>query len=100
MSIYVKIHKTQFRKIIAICDSDLIGKKFEDGKMQLEIKPSFYNGEIKNDKEVLKLIKKGAVENSTFNIVGRESVNLCVLAKLIDANGVIEISGIPHAIVF
>lgn len=99
MPISIKIHESEFRKLIAICDSDIIGKKFEDEKLQLDVKHSFYNGEIKSEKEILKLIKKWAVENSTFNIVGRESVNLCVLAKLIDAKGVIEISGIPHAMV-
>jgi hypothetical protein len=34
---YLKVHQS-YRDVVAICDSDLIGKKFEEGKRQLDIK--------------------------------------------------------------
>ena len=37
----VKIHKS-YRNVVAVCDSDLIGKKFEEDKFQLDLKESFY----------------------------------------------------------
>ena len=40
----VKIHHS-YRDVIAICDSNLIGKRFEEGIMQVEIKEHFFDGE-------------------------------------------------------
>ena len=52
----VKIHKS-YREIIAICDSNLIGKTFEQGKFQLDVKESFFKGDEKNKTEVLEIMK-------------------------------------------
>jgi hypothetical protein len=41
--ISIKIHKT-YRDVIAICDSDLIGKIFEEDKFQLNVKENFFKG--------------------------------------------------------
>ena len=48
----VKIHKTRDRrKIIAVCDENLIGKRFEEREMQLDLSSDFYNGELMNEEE-------------------------------------------------
>ena len=39
---YVKIHKKQGSTVVAIADKELIGKRFEEGKLQLEISEYFY----------------------------------------------------------
>ena len=36
-----------YREVVAICDSELLGKCFEEGIFQLDIKESFYKGEQK-----------------------------------------------------
>lgn len=42
----VKMHKTQDNRIVlAVCDNDLLDKKFEEGKMQLDLTSYFYKGE-------------------------------------------------------
>lgn len=94
----VKIQKS-CRVIVAICDSELLGKRFEHGKFQLDIKESFYKGEEKTKYEVLNIIKKMVVEDATFNIVGRESVNTALEAGVIFKEGIGEIQGIPFALV-
>ncbi|MBW3021743.1 DUF424 family protein, partial [Candidatus Woesearchaeota archaeon] len=45
------------RIIVAICDSDLIGKRFEENDKQLDLKSEFYNGESKTEQECLEIIK-------------------------------------------
>ncbi len=95
---FVKIHKT-YRDVIAICDFDLIGKFFEEGKSQLDIKESFYKGEEKTPEEVEKLMEYMSGEDATFNIVGNESVDLALKVGIISESGVGEIQGVKFALI-
>ena len=94
----VKIHES-YRKVVAICDAELLGKKFEEGLMQIEIKEQFYAGEKKTEAEVLRIICDFAAEDATFNIVGEKAVRTALKAGVIENSGVIKILGIPHALV-
>ena len=96
--IVIKIHKT-YRDVIAICDSNLIGKKFEENNLQLDIKESFYKGEEKTKQEVIQIMQDLSREDSTFNIVGEESVNCALEAGIISKEGVKKIQGVPFALV-
>ena len=42
----VKIHKS-YRDVVAICDSRLLGNKFEQGNMQIDLTGEFFNGDEK-----------------------------------------------------
>ena len=53
---YVKIHKSKDRNIIAVCDEELIGKSFSEGNLVLDINERFYKGERLNPKHTLELI--------------------------------------------
>ncbi|MBS3091021.1 DUF424 family protein [Candidatus Pacearchaeota archaeon] len=92
-----KIHKS-YRKVVAICDSELIGKKFEDEKRQLDLRENFYKNIEINGVQLRKLIKVEIVEDATFNIVGKESVKIALEEGIIAKEGVSEISGIPFAL--
>ena len=94
----VKIHKS-YRITIAICDSDIIGKTFEEGIKQIKITENFFKGEEKTEQEVLEIIEHGAAEDQTFNIVGEKSVNLALKCGLIKPDGITRIQGIPIALV-
>ena len=100
--IFVKIHKS-YRTVVAVCDSDLIGKKFEEefekGIKQLDLRENFYKNEELSYKEVLELIKEQAKEDATFNIVGKDSIKAALEAGIIDKSGIGKISGIPYALV-
>ena len=91
---YIKIHKTSERKIISICDEDLIGKKFEEKDLQLDISERFYKGEKASEEKILKEIK-GA---NYLNIVGKNSINLAIKNKLILRENIIKVKNIPYAI--
>jgi hypothetical protein len=93
----VKIHES-YRKIIAICDDELLGKKFEQGNMQLDVKEDFYGDKKKNEAEVLKLIKDAMAEDATFNFVGKQAVDAGIKAGIISKEGVLKINGIPYAL--
>ena len=96
---FVKIINSS-RNIVAICDSNLIGKKFEEGKFQLDIKENFYKGEEILEEQVIDIIQKMSKEDSTFNIVGEKSVNCALKTGIISQEGIKKIQGIPFAMVF
>jgi len=93
----VKIHSS-YRKIIAVCDADLLGKRFEQGKMQLEVRKDFYGGERKSEKEVVKLLQEVEKEDATFNFVGTKAVSVGIKAGVINKQGVLRVKGIPNAL--
>jgi len=90
---YIKIHKSETAKIIAICDEDLIGKEFEEGNLYLKVSENFFKGEKKNKEEVKKILK----DANSANFVGKKSVSIAVELGLVDEKNVIKIKGVPHA---
>lgn len=94
----IKIHKS-YRDVIAICDSDLIGKRFEEGRFQLDIKESFFKGEKTSEEKAIKIMKSYSAEDATFNIVGEKSVDTALEAGIITKEGIKKIQGIPFALV-
>ena len=94
---YLKIHRS-YRNVVAVCDKNLMGGKFIEDKYQLDIKENFYKGEEMSKAEIIKILKKEKIEDSTFNIVGKESINSAIEAGIISEKGVGEIDGIPYAL--
>ncbi len=90
----VKIHKAEKRKIVSICDENLIGKTFEEKDLQLKVSERFYKGEKLSENQILEQIK----DADYINIVGEESINFMLKNKFIFKSGVIKIQNIPHAI--
>ena len=95
----VKIHRS-YRNVVAIADSDLIGKKFEDGKFQLDVRENFYKDRELGKKDMIRLMQIQKVEDSTFNIVGPESVKAALEAGIVSESSVGKIAGIPFALTF
>ena len=94
----IRIHQS-YRDVIAICDSDLIGKRFEEGKFQLDIKESFFKGEKTSKEKAMKIMQDMSREDATFNIVGEKSVDTALEAGIITKEGIKRIRGIPFALV-
>lgn len=95
---FINIIKS-YRDVVAICDSDLIGKNFEEGEFQLDVKESFFKGKDLPKEEIERMIRTMKIEDATFNIVGKESVELALNTGAISQEGVKEISGISFALV-
>ncbi|MBI2004184.1 DUF424 family protein [Candidatus Pacearchaeota archaeon] len=88
-----------YRNIVAICDSELLGKCFEEDIFQLDIKESFYMGEQKTEQEVIQIILDMKSEDATFNIAGEKSVQAAIKAGLISEDSVRKIQGVPFVLV-
>lgn len=100
--ISVKLHKA-YRTMVTVCDSNLIGKRFEEdieqGIKQLDIRESFYKGEEVSHEKALQIIKFQSKEDATFNIVGPESVKAAKEAGIIDEEGIGKIDSVPYALI-
>lgn len=102
---FVNVIKS-YRDVVAICDSDLLGKKFEepagDVVRQLDVKENFYRGkegrEVEEE-ELIDLMKFFAREDATFNIVGEKSVAAALKAGIISEDAVGKIQDIPFVLV-
>ena len=92
--IFIKEHTHNNRKLISLCDGNLIGKEFDDGESTLKIFKDFYSGEPMFEKDIIKLIK----ENTLLNIVGEESIKFALNNKLIHKDGIRKIKNIPIAL--
>lgn len=95
---FINIIRT-YRDVVAMCDADLLGKRFEQGKFQLDIKESFYKGEKVDEKKAIFLLQKYAKEDATFNIVGKKSINAAKKAQIITEFSIGTIDNIPFALV-
>jgi hypothetical protein len=91
--VLVKIHKKDGKILAAVCDSDLLGRKFTDGHAQLDLTGDFYKGEDKDDTEAGDLIRNA----DHVNLVGEKSVKLGIQEGVIDEQQVRKIDGVPHA---
>ncbi|MEM4247108.1 MAG: DUF424 family protein [Candidatus Woesearchaeota archaeon] len=89
----VKVHKRESRTVVAVCDSDLLGRKFEENGRQLDLTSDFYKGEERDEKEVGDIIRNADI----VNLVGQNAVKLGLQEEVITQDHVITIAGIPHA---
>jgi len=94
----IKIHQS-YREVVAICDSELFGKKFEQGNLQLDLTGEFFNGEEKSEEETLELMNDLSKEDVTFNLVGKAAVNLALKASIINKEGIKTVQDVPFALV-
>ena len=68
------------RHDLAVCDSDIIGKCFEEGDLILDLSSNFYKGEEMADERIEQLFKVVNI----INLAGKEAVELGIKAKVIE----------------
>jgi len=96
--VQLKVHNS-YRDVVAICDTDLVGNVFEEGKFQLEVKENFYFGEEVDKGRLLLRIKELSSEDATFNIIGEKSIGIALNSGLIGKDTSKTIQGIPFSMV-
>ncbi len=79
--------------LLVITDEDILGKKFEEGKKQLDLAAKFYLGEKKTKEEVKKLIPKAR----HLHLTGKHIVALAVELDLVNPKHILWVDKVPHA---
>ena len=98
VKISAKTHLKEYRglrvKIVALCDSHLLGKILEEGDTTIDLKAykSFYEGDIIGESKAIELLK--SAEN--VNAVGKASVRALQSAFKFDPARIKRVKGIPH----
>ncbi len=93
MEAYVNLKKVGKNVVLAICDSEMLGKTLREGKIVFHIKEEFYKGGLVTVEEAIDMI-----ENSTIvNMVGKCCVEQAIEKGYVHPEAVLNIEGIPHA---
>jgi len=96
--ICIKLHKS-YRNVLAVCDSNLIGKRFEQKNKQLDCKESFYKDEEISYEKAVQLMKFQSKEDASFNIVGDESIKAAQEAGIINLENIGTVKEIPFILI-
>ncbi|MGC8669668.1 MAG: DUF424 family protein [Candidatus Micrarchaeia archaeon] len=96
--VYIKIHDTENGIMLAMCDEHLIDKVIQEGDVIIDIKG--YNSFYKGEKLSYDIAKKKVSELSDIysaNIIGDESIEIALSAKIISKKGISWVEKIPYA---
>lgn len=89
----VKVHEQQGKVLVAVCDSELLGKTFSEDDQQIDLTSNFYKGEEKSEEEIGDLLRNA----DAVNLVGTKSINIGIREGIIDEEHIARIENIPHA---
>ena len=84
--------QTQSENFVIVCDRELLGKKFKDGKLQIEVKESFYGGHEASVEKCIETLRNATIANLVGSIV-----DCAVEAGIIDRCNVLKIKEVQHA---
>ncbi len=91
-----KIHQVEYKTILAVCDKEHLGKKFEEGEISFTASEKFYNGQDITEEELNKLLD----EADSINLFGDKCVTIAQKKGIVGEKSVIKIKGIKHAQVY
>ncbi|MDK2384853.1 MAG: DUF424 family protein [Candidatus Korarchaeota archaeon] len=90
---YVKVHRVGGDVMLAACDEELRGKRFEEGTLRIEVSKTFYGGFRAELDELVEYMRQATI----MNLVGKRVVSAAVEAGYVHPEAVIKIAGVPHA---
>jgi uncharacterized protein len=79
--------------LVAVCDTDVLGKTFETDELTFTVTEEFYGGDEADEDEVVDSLNRADVAN----IVGADAVALAVDAGFVDEANVLELDSTRHA---
>ena len=90
----VNLHKRQDGTVLAAaCDSDVLGRKLEEGDRRLDLTGAFYDGKELDEDAAGDVLRNA----DHINVVGEKAVALALKEGLIEQSNVVRVQGIPHA---
>lgn len=91
--IRIKRYQSGRERLVAACDEDVLGQRFAEGKLRLEVDPAFYDG-FQATEEALEAHLRTC---TIANLVGERVVGLAIRLGFVAQENVIRIQGVPHA---
>jgi hypothetical protein len=94
--VLMKLHSVQGQNILAICDPELIGKKFVWGDLEILVSKGFYEGEH----VPIDVMERTAHQCTSINAIGKTCVKALLKAGLVEKEAIVYINDIPHCQVY
>ncbi len=91
--ISVRRHSAGSELLVAACDLALVGRRFEEGELCLELRAAFFEGEKVDRALFLKVLALATIAN----LAGEETVGAAVEAGFVDPGCILRVQGVPHA---
>ena len=93
LEVYVNLKKVGGNVLLAICDSEVLGKTLREGKIVFHVKEEFYNGGRVTVEEALDMI----ANSNIVNMVGKNCVEKAIAKGYVHPQAVLSIEGVLHA---
>ncbi len=94
--ITAKFHKTGFEIILAACDSELLGKALEEGKVSIKVDAGFFGTDQVTEKEFRGMLARA----TSANLVGAAVVRIAIEEGCVLPDAVSKVNEIPYAMFF
>lgn len=96
--LYMRVFCAGKERIVAACDSELLGKAFGDGETVLDLDryAKFYRGELVSAERVAEELASA----TSANLIGERAVAAACAAKIAREGDAMRIAGIPHLQVY
>jgi hypothetical protein len=88
-----KEHRSKSGIILSLCDDNIIGKKYSENGLVLDLSADFYKGEKVDDSNAEKMCKRAYI----INAAGKNAMMLIKKLGLINEKNILVIKNIPFA---
>lgn len=90
----VNILESKNGNIIVISDKEIVGKQFNQNKLQLDLTNDFYQGKEINQEGLKRLVKKAYI----LHLTGKKTIEF--FKEILGLEEILTVEGIPHAEVY
>jgi len=96
MMFSVRVASNGNNNMLNICDAPLLGKELSKDDLTIKIDRNYYGERMVEKNEAINLLKS----HSIINMVGKETISLCIDLGIGSKQGVKEINDVPFLLVF
>lgn len=88
-----KTYRQQGDILLAVCDEEVLSKRFQNGEVNFYVDPSFYHGEKVSEETLLDLFK----EANIINLAGQRCIDLAIREGFVDPENILDLGKCRHA---
>jgi len=89
----LKTYQQGRETLIAVCDSDILGEKFKEGHLCIEVSPDFFGEEKATGSDV----EMALLQATMANFVGCKAVEHAIRLGYVERENVLSIDGVLYA---
>ncbi|MEW6329360.1 MAG: DUF424 family protein [Candidatus Micrarchaeota archaeon] len=98
--LFMRVHvsRKENARILAVCDSELMGRVLKDGERTLDLER--YGGFYKDEEASEEEVEREVARATSMNFVGERAVGIALRAGVVKESDVVYISKVPHVQVY